>query len=210
MCDVCKVLKLQRWLYWLHLLKVDSTSNVYLSHITAWSFTTFSFIETKEENRKQSNHSFCPFSYPNNLYTVPNICPSFLSYTSQKFCSAGVPQMCTQIFWYNKPFCYPRSPFTPALFLLPYDENLKVGWEKERGRGKNVSTSSGQLKSLLLKTWQPIQPLKVLTQGNAWNVYSLINLLGGDLKFPHSWICGWQRDFSVVTSYLNNRAKRLC
>lgn len=83
MCDVCKVLKLQRWLYWLHLLKVDSTSNVYLSHITAWSFVTFSFRETKEENRKQSHHSFCPFSYPNNLHTVPNICPPFLSCTSK-------------------------------------------------------------------------------------------------------------------------------
>lgn len=83
MCDVSKVLKLQRWLYWLHLLKVDSTSNVNLSHITAWSFATFSFRETKEENRKQSHHSFCPFSYPNNLHTVPNICPPFLSCTSK-------------------------------------------------------------------------------------------------------------------------------
>lgn len=41
------------------------------------------FRETKEENRKQSHHSFCPFSYPNNLHTVPNICPPFLSCTSK-------------------------------------------------------------------------------------------------------------------------------
>lgn len=107
------------------------------------------------------------------------------------------------------------SVILTALSHLPFSSSpmmKTLKWvERKREDGeKNVSTSSGQLKSLLLKTWQPIQPLKVLTQGNAWNVYSLINLLGGDLKFPHSWICGWQRDFSVVTSYLNNRAKRLC
>lgn len=208
MWDFCKVLKLQRWLYWLHLLKVDSTSNV--CPIPLHDHLQY-FILQKQ--KKKTKNKITTLSAPSPIL---------------KICIQSLISVLLLFFLIHHkssilPFCHKCVPkyfgtislsvILTALSHLPFFSSpMNEKWvERKREEGeKNVSTSLGQLKSLLLKTWQAIQPLKVLTQGNAWNVYSLINLLGGDLKFPHSWICGWQRDFSVVTSYLNNRAKRLC
>lgn len=79
------------------------------------------------------------------------------------------------------------SDWTGSLFAsLSLTSPPLKNWLKTEG----VSTSPerAQLKAWLLKTWQVIQLLKVLTQGNAQSVYCLINLLRGDLKSPHSWM----------------------